>query len=70
MLFGVPYIELNSQAYVTVALRGYENARDKTKLSFLYRVATGEESSTSQGPDAALAATLHCNPEYSNSNRR
>jgi hypothetical protein len=59
MLFGVPYIELNSQAYV--ALRGYENARDKSKLSFLYRVGTGEETPPGMQLDLAKDSTITLN---------
>eukprot|EP00291_Cryptomonas_curvata_P009097 CAMPEP_0172190890 /NCGR_PEP_ID=MMETSP1050-20130122/23372_1 /TAXON_ID=233186 /ORGANISM="Cryptomonas curvata, Strain CCAP979/52" /LENGTH=835 /DNA_ID=CAMNT_0012865829 /DNA_START=620 /DNA_END=3127 /DNA_ORIENTATION=- len=59
MLFGVPYIELNSQAYV--ALRGYENVRDKSKFSFLYRVGTGEETPPGIQLDLARNSTITLN---------
>ena len=49
MLFGVPFLELNSN--VRVPLRGY--GRDQSKLSFVYQVGTGEE--TPQGAWLALA---------------
>jgi hypothetical protein len=39
-MFGVPYLELNSK--VRVPLRGY--GRDKSKLSFVYQVNTGEQT--------------------------
>ena len=37
MIYGVPFIELNSKAMVP--LRGY--GRDNTRLSFVYKVGTG-----------------------------
>jgi hypothetical protein len=40
--FGVPYLELNSNALVP--LRGFDTAQSKRKLSFLYIVGTGEET--------------------------
>jgi hypothetical protein len=40
MIYGVPFIELNSKALVP--LRGY--GRDKTRLSFVYNVGVGEET--------------------------
>ena len=59
MLYGVPYIELNSQVYV--ALRGYENAQDKSKLSFLYKVGTGEETPPNQLLDLVTNSTITLN---------
>ena len=59
MLFGVPYIELNSQAYA--ALRGYESVRDKSKLSFLYRVGTGEETPPGTQLDLTRNSTISLN---------
>jgi hypothetical protein len=59
MLFGVPYIELNSQTYV--ALRGYESQNDKSKLSFLYFVGTGEETPTGVQLDLAFNSTITLN---------
>ncbi len=41
MIYGVPFIELNSKAMVP--LRGY--GRDKTRLSFVYKVSAGETDS-------------------------
>ncbi len=55
MLFGVPYLELNSK--VRVPLRGY--GREQSKLSFVYRVGTGEE--TPPGVWLALAANTTIN---------
>jgi hypothetical protein len=49
MLFGVPYLELNSK--VRAPLRGY--GRDQSKISFVYQVGTGEE--TPPGAWLALA---------------
>jgi hypothetical protein len=59
MLFGVPYIELNSQAYV--ALRGYESVRDKSKLSFVYRVGSGEETPPGAQLDLTRDSTIVLN---------
>jgi hypothetical protein len=59
MLYGVPYIELNSGALV--ALRGYENAADKTKLSFLYLIGTGEETPAGLQLDIAPNTTIALN---------
>jgi hypothetical protein len=59
MLFGVPYIELNSQTYV--ALRGYESQKDKSKLSFLYLVGTGEETPPGAQLDLAFNSTITLN---------
>lgn len=59
MLFGVPYIELNSQTYV--ALRGYENQKDKSKLSFLYLVAPGDETPPGSQLDLVLNSTITLN---------
>ena len=59
MLYGVPYIEVNSQSYV--ALRGYENTRDKSKLSFLYKVSTGDETPPLGQLDLAVNSTITLN---------
>jgi hypothetical protein len=59
MLYGVPYIELNSGAFV--ALRGYENAADKSKLSFVYLVRTGEQTPAGMQLDIAVKTTIQLN---------
>jgi hypothetical protein len=55
MLFGVPYLVLNSKALVP--MRGY--GRDQSKLSFVYQVGTGEE--TPSGAFLALANSTTIN---------
>ena len=59
MLYGVPYIELNSGAFV--ALRGYENTADLSRLSFLYLVGTGEETPPGLQLDIAPNTTIQLN---------
>ena len=59
MLYGVPYIELNSGALV--ALRGYENLQDQSKLSFLYLVGAGEQTPAGQQLDIAPGTTIQLN---------
>ena len=59
LITGVPYIELNSQAFVM--LRGYESALDKTKLSFLYTVGQGEETPPGMQLDLAPNSTIVLN---------
>ena len=57
MLFGVPYLELNSKVYVP--LRGY--GRDQSKLSFLYQVGTGEETPPNTWLGLAANTTITLN---------
>ena len=59
MLYGVPYIELNSG--VLVALRGYESVQDQSKLSFLYLVGTGEQTPDGLQLDIAANTTIQLN---------
>jgi hypothetical protein len=57
MLYGVPYLELNSKA--KVPLRGY--GRDQSKLSFVYKVDTGEETPPGAWLDLARNTTITLN---------
>lgn len=57
MLFGVPYLELNSK--VKVPLRGY--GRDKSKLSFVYQVNTGEQTPQGAWLNLAPNTTINLN---------
>ena len=59
MLYGVPYIELNSKTLV--ALRGYKNPTDQSKLAFLYLVGTGEETPAGQQLDVMDGTTIQLN---------
>jgi hypothetical protein len=59
MLYGVPYIELNTETYV--ALRGYDSEKDLSKLSFLYLVGTGEETPPDQVLDIKNGTTIQLN---------
>jgi hypothetical protein len=57
MIYGVPFLELNSKA--RVPLRGY--GRDKTKLSFVYTVGLGEETPPGQRLTMAPNTTINLN---------
>jgi hypothetical protein len=59
MLYGVPYIELNSKALV--ALRGFQTSLDKSKISFLYFVGNGEETPTGRQLDILENTTIQLN---------
>ncbi len=59
ILYGVPYIELNSGALV--ALRGYDSAADKSKLSFVYLVGNGEQTPAGIQLDIAANTTIQLN---------
>ncbi len=57
MIYGVPFIELNSKA--RVPLRGY--GRDKTRLSFVYTVGLGEETPPGERLAMAPNTTINLN---------
>ena len=57
MIYGVPFIELNSKA--RVPLRGY--GRDKTRLSFVYTVGLGEETPPGERLAIAPNTTINLN---------
>ena len=57
MIYGVPFIELNSKAMVP--LRGY--GRDNTRLSFVYKVGAGEETPPGQRLAMAPNTTINLN---------
>jgi hypothetical protein len=57
--YGVPYIELNSNALIP--LRGFDNIRSKRKLSFLYKVGTGEETPAGMQLDVRAGTSIELN---------
>ena len=57
LIYGVPFIEVNSKALVM--LRGY--GRDKTRLSFVYKVGPGEETPAGQRLTMAPNTTINLN---------
>jgi hypothetical protein len=57
--FGVPYLELNSNALVP--LRGFDSAVSKRKLSFLYTVGTGEETPLGAQLDIKAGTAIELN---------
>jgi hypothetical protein len=57
MIYGVPFIELNSRA--RVPLRGY--GRDRTRLSFVYTVGLGEETPPGERLVLAPNTTVNLN---------
>jgi hypothetical protein len=57
--YGVPYIELNSNALIP--LRGFDSIRSKRKLSFLYKVGTGEETPLGKQLDVRVGTSIELN---------
>ena len=57
--YGVPYIELNSNALVP--LRGYARAQSKKLLTFLYIVGTGEETPPGVQLDIVAGTSIDLN---------
>ncbi len=57
--YGVPYIELNSNAIIP--LRGFDTMRSKRKLSFLYKVGTGEETPLGKQLDVRAGTSIELN---------
>ena len=57
--YGVPYIELNSNAIIP--LRGFDTMRSKRKLSFLYKVGTGEETPPGRQLDVRAGTSIELN---------
>jgi hypothetical protein len=57
--FGVPFIELNSNALVP--LRGYDNLQSKKKLSFVYKVGVGEETPQGEQLDIVPYSSIELN---------
>ena len=57
--YGVPYIELNSNALIP--LRGFDNTRSKRKLSFLYKVGTGEATPPGKQLDVRAGTSIELN---------
>ena len=62
ILYGVPYLQLNSNAFAP--LRGYDSARSRKSLSFLYKVGTGEETPLGQQLDIKFATSIVLNGGY------
>lgn len=60
--FGVPYLQLNSNAFAP--LRGYDSVRSKKTLSFLYKVGTGEETPPGQQLDLKVGTSIILNGGY------
>ena len=57
MIYGVPFLEVNSKAMVP--LRGY--GRDNTRLSVVYKVGAGEETPPGQRLSMAPNTTINLN---------
>ncbi len=60
--YGIPYLELNSNAFAP--LRGYNSVRSKKTLSFLYKVGPGEETPLGMQLDIRFSSSIVTNGGY------